>query len=109
MDGLADTPLYRRIDIKPENLDAFLAGYIPKTVVTERQFTSTSRKRNLTQYEYRNVEIVVYSRSGRDVSPWAAKPDDQEILVPAGTKFKVLQAKRQNGSAQIELTEVGDD
>ena len=90
--ALKDEPLYRRIMLTPEEVSAALKHYRPGRIVTEDQFTSTSRGGVHSKYRDRNVEFVVLSHSGRSIADISEHPDEREVLIPAGTRFKVMDA-----------------
>ncbi|WP_433592832.1 toxin glutamine deamidase domain-containing protein [Nocardia sp. CA-145437] len=64
-----------------------LAGYVPGAKVTEPSLTSTSRdpRRIFTS----NVEFIMHSESGRDISAISARPHEKEVLFKRGTTFEV--------------------
>ena len=87
--ALIHEPLYRRIrrDTAQE-LKETLDRYEPGRIVTEPAFVSTSRGGVHERYPG-NVDFVIYSHSGRDISEISAKSDEREVLIPAGTRFRV--------------------
>ncbi|MFE3954959.1 ADP-ribosyltransferase [Nocardia sp. NPDC059091] len=78
-----DGTVWRGTHLTPEQL----ARYVPGAKVTEAAFTSSSRdpRRIFTS----NVEFIVHSESGRDISAISARPGEQEVLFKPGTTFEV--------------------
>jgi hypothetical protein len=64
-----------------------IARYIPGRVVTELAFTSTSR--DPSRIFVGNVEFVIQSFGGRDISTNSARPNELEVLFDRGTSFEV--------------------
>lgn len=87
------------------------AEYQPGRVLTERGFTSTTKKQGHVPASQEKgsgqYEFVIHGKTGRDVEELAAKPEygDQEVLFKSGTRFKIKSVEGQ----RIELEEVGDD
>ncbi|MFF0500924.1 ADP-ribosyltransferase [Nocardia aobensis] len=86
--GLGNLPahagtVWRGTSLSPEEL----ARYIPGETVTEAAFTSTSRdpRRIFTG----NVEFVIHSSTGRDISGLSARPGEREVLFDRNTTFEV--------------------
>lgn len=79
--------VYRHVDPEsPEELEMILAKYKGGTVVTERQFLSTSKKRTGAT----DILFVITSRSGRDVEKISANPEEAEVLFGPGARFEVV-------------------
>ncbi|MFJ9362851.1 ADP-ribosyltransferase [Nocardia sp. NPDC101769] len=78
-----DGTVWRGTHLTPEQL----ARYVPGAKVTEPAFTSSSRdsRRIFTS----NVEFIIHSESGRDISALSARPGEQEVLFKSGTTFEV--------------------
>jgi hypothetical protein len=64
-----------------------IARYTPGTTITEHALTSTStdRRRIITG----NVEFVIHSSSGRDISALSARRNEREVLFDRETSFEV--------------------
>ncbi|MFE3984320.1 toxin glutamine deamidase domain-containing protein [Nocardia tengchongensis] len=64
-----------------------LAVYVHGAKITEPSLTSTSRdpRRIFTS----NVEFIMHSESGRDISAISARPREKEVLFKPGTTFEV--------------------
>ncbi|WP_227984235.1 ADP-ribosyltransferase [Nocardia spumae] len=75
--------VWRGTSLTPEEI----ARYVPGETVTEAAFTSTSRdpRRIFTG----NVEFVVHSSTGRDISGHSLRPGEQEVLFDRNTTFEV--------------------
>ncbi|GAM51263.1 hypothetical protein NSK11_contig00108-0001 [Nocardia seriolae] len=67
-----------------------LARYVPGAKVSESSFTSTSRDPRRTFVN--NVEFVIHSETGRDISSISARPGEREVLFAPGTTFEVRGA-----------------
>ena len=107
--ALISEPLYRRIQIDTEQeLEELFERYESGKIVTEHAFTSTSRGGVAPKYRKRNVEFVIFSNSGRDISGISVQSEEWEVLIPAGARFKVTYVKREDlsGLSRIELVEV---
>ncbi|AYF76581.1 hypothetical protein D7D52_25310 [Nocardia yunnanensis] len=78
-----DGTVWRGTHLSPEEL----ARYVPGAKVTEPSFTSSSRdpRRIFTS----NVEFVIHSESGRDISAISARPGEKEVLFKPDTTFEV--------------------
>ncbi|WP_280263805.1 ADP-ribosyltransferase [Nocardia wallacei] len=74
----------RRVDISPEDL----ARYEKGAKVTEEGFTSTSKSPDAA-FD-RPVEMQIFSKTGKDISSMAHKPEEQEVLFRSGTPFNVV-------------------
>ncbi|MET8422574.1 ADP-ribosyltransferase [Nocardia sp. NPDC004860] len=81
-----------------------LARYVPGAKVTEPAFTSTSRdsRRIFTS----NVEFIIHSESGRDISALSARPGEQEVLFKPGTTFEVRGVEEDPNSGLFGKTRV---
>ncbi|WP_228002517.1 ADP-ribosyltransferase [Nocardia australiensis] len=75
--------VWRGAHLSPEEI----ARYIPGHTVPESAFTSTStdRRRIFTG----NVEFVIHSTSGRDISPYSIRPNEHEVLFDRNSRFEV--------------------
>jgi|GEM_PF-4196807 len=75
----------RRVNFK----EADLARYKKGATVTEDQFSSAS-KDSKAFGEGRSVEQRIISKTGKDISAYARKPEEQEVVFDRGTTFHVL-------------------
>ncbi|MEU6561079.1 ADP-ribosyltransferase [Nocardia nova] len=87
-DGLRNLPahngtVWRGAMLSPEDL----ARYVPGETVTEPAFTSSSRDPN--RKFSGNVEFVIHSSTGRDISGASARPGEHEVLFDRNTTFEV--------------------
>lgn len=125
--GLRHMPVYegtavRRIDVGRSRFAAELitAHYEPGRVVVEPQFLSSSKvdaEHPDTPIPGR-VKLVLHSRTGRDVSGVAARPDERECVHQPGSQWLVLrkelvETQLPDGSTDwewvIELEEITPD
>jgi hypothetical protein len=90
---------YREVDAKPK----FPLG----ATIVFRSFTSTSVKADFHMFEpgYR-VKLVIYSKTGRDISSYATRPYEREILFLPGTKLKVLPVPESESGVAVYLQEI---
>ncbi|NKY48145.1 scabin-related ADP-ribosyltransferase [Nocardia cerradoensis] len=87
-DGLSNLPahtgtVWRGTSLSPEEI----ARYVPGETVTEAAFTSTSRDPRRTFVG--NVEFVIHSSTGRDISAHSVRPGEREVLFDRNTTFEV--------------------
>lgn len=75
--------VWRATSLAPEDIGRYVKG----ATVTEPPFTSTSRDPNRTFTG--NVEFVLHSRTGRDISGFSARPRELEVLFGRDTTFEV--------------------
>ncbi|MEV6095093.1 ADP-ribosyltransferase [Nocardia sp. NPDC051981] len=74
---------WRGTNLSPEDL----ARYVKGATVREPSFTSTSTDRN--RIFTGNVEFIMHSTNGREVSPLSARPAEKEILFDRNATFEV--------------------
>jgi hypothetical protein len=74
----------RRLTLSEEDL----ARYEPGRSVTEKAFTSSS-KSSEAAFD-RPVEMQIVSKHGKDVSEFARKPEEQEVLFRTNTTFDIV-------------------
>ena len=83
-----------------------LAEYIPGNVVSWASFSSSSRSKN--RAFRRNTRFSITGRRGKDIRPYSAVQSEQEVLFKAGTRFTVVDRRRESGITKIEIEEVDD-
>ncbi|MEV6059352.1 ADP-ribosyltransferase [Nocardia asteroides] len=105
--GLDKMPNYRgevtRVtDLPPEVLNA----YRPGATVTEKGFTSTSPLANGGGVRSGEVEMRIFSKTGKDITEHSA-PGNPEVLFKSGTQFSVTKRYTdwQTGRTVIEMIE----
>jgi hypothetical protein len=105
--GLDKMPNYRgevtRItDLPPEVLDSYRQG----ATVTEKGFTSTSPLANGGGVRSGDVEMRIFSKTGKDITEHSA-PGNPEVLFKSGTQFGVTKRYTdwQTGRTVIEMIE----
>lgn len=85
---------------------AQLAQYQVGTVVTEKGFTSTSKYAGFSaDGEEVNAKYIIYSKTGKDISAIAHRPDEHEVLFKRNTKFKVLNIELEGDLHKIYMEE----
>ncbi|MBF6144937.1 ADP-ribosyltransferase [Nocardia nova] len=92
--------VWRGTSLSPEEL----ARYVPGETVTEAAFTSTSRdpRRIFTG----NVEFVIHSSTGRDISGLSARPGEREVLFDRNTTFEVRGVVHDPGAGLFGRTRI---
>ena len=78
------------------------ARYVPGEVVVEEAFTSASTERPFGG----NTRFMIHSRHGKDIAPYSEHPNEKEVLFAAGTRFRVLDARRTGDNMTITLKEL---
>ena len=73
-------------------------------IIIERAFISASRS-PLKAFSG-NVRFYIVSKRGKDIEQWSAFPDEEEVLFPPGTQFKVLEYVRDENDIEIFLEEL---
>ncbi|MTE11561.1 toxin glutamine deamidase domain-containing protein [Nocardia aurantiaca] len=81
-----DGTVWRGAHLTPEQI----ARYVPGAKITEPSFISSSR--DLRRIFTSNVEFIIHSETGRDISAISARPGEQEVLFKPGTTFEVRGA-----------------
>lgn len=102
--GVFSSPVkcYRGIEV--ENIDSFAEeiGDV-NGEYTDRGFVSASTKKSFAG----NVQMTIHVRHGLDASYYGDNQD--EVLLPAGSTFKVLSKSLNRGRLAVELEQVLDD
>ncbi len=98
--GMSKAPKYRGwtnrgMSISAADLKAVKARYLPGSVVEEHQFTSTSTARDFGG----NVRYRVLSKTGIDVSKFSQFPGEAEVLMPPGTRFRIVSVTEGTGES----------
>jgi hypothetical protein len=73
-------------------------------IITERAFFSASRSPS--KAFSGNVRFFILSRRGKEIHQWFHIPDEEEVLFPPGTRFKVLEYVRDRNEIEIFLEEL---
>ena len=98
--------VYRGIHIAPEDMTGFLDRYTPGNTVVEPAFTSS----DLHAANPGNVEFVIESTSGKDIS-WLKDPSvgQHETIHPPGQGFEVLDRQFNDATNRwrIYLRDIG--
>ncbi|MCU1643424.1 MAG: putative NAD(+)--arginine ADP-ribosyltransferase [Nocardia sp.] len=95
-----DGTVWRGTHLKPEQL----ARYVPGARVTEPSFTSTSRDPR--RIFASNVEFIVHSETGRDISAISARPGEKEVLFKPGTTFEVRGVVKDPNAGLFGITRI---
>jgi hypothetical protein len=66
--------------------------YQPNTIIQFPAYMSTSRKNGFPA-EY---TFTIHSRTGKYIAPLSAMPNEEEVLMPPKTQFKVVEVKDKN-------------
>ncbi len=77
---------YRGLKLSLTQLKEFRAG----NLVTLPAFTSTSLDISTACGFSGNAMMVIHSKTGRSISDFAQKPEEEEVLMRPGTEFKVV-------------------
>ena len=104
LNQLPKTPgeFYRGMNIPAGNVGDVLSKYEPGQVVTEPHFLSTGKPFG------GNVQYVVQSTTGRDVSALSHYPNESEVLFPPGSQFKVnSKIETSPGQWTINMSDIG--
>jgi hypothetical protein len=73
-------------------------------VITERAFVSASRS-PLKAFSG-NVRFYIISKRSKEIGRWSTYPDEEEVLFPPNTRFKVLEYGRDGNEIEIFLEEL---
>lgn len=82
----------RSVSIAPEDMDNFLKEYKRGEVITYKSYTSTTKGK--TYNPDASVQIIIYSKNGRDISTYNS--EEQEILFKRNSTFTVLSVQKEN-------------
>lgn len=89
-----------------EDVEKFIKGYEIGSMKTFNEYLSTTKGE--TYNPYGQVEIsIINSMKGKDISEY--NPGEQEILYPRGSKFKILDIRKNNDKYNITMEEDDDD
>lgn len=86
-----------------ESLDKFVSMYKLGEIVTNYDYTSTT-KGSTYNPEGQVQMYILNSQKGKDVSKY--NPKEQEVLYKRGSRFKVIEVERIKGTIHILLEEV---
>jgi hypothetical protein len=93
--------VFRGAKIDPDLLSHY--ENVGATIV-EPAFISTSRSPS--KAFKGNARFYILSKRGRRIERWSAYPDEEEVLFPPNTKFKVLEYARNGNDIEIFLEEI---
>ena len=83
------------------------AAYLPGRVVTWDAFSSSSRR--IDKAYRRNTRIIIHGHRGKDIQAYSAHPTEDEVLLGAGSLFRVLDVRDDDPTMLvIEVEEVDD-
>jgi len=94
--------VYRDIFI-PSGDQALLDHYVEGKVIKETTWLSTSRDMNRVK---RGTRWIINSKNGRDVQKLSRFHDEQEILFPPNTRFRVLHKAVEEGDTRFKQTTI---
>ena len=86
--------VYRGVDNMPADV---LAQYVPGKTITERAFTSTSKKESIAQDFAKDSKTIMVIRSrdkGHDMANASRSGAEAEVLFTPGTRFRVLAREK---------------
>jgi len=75
-----------------------------RDIITERAFISASLSPS--KAFSGNIRFYIISKRGKEIDQWSAYPDEEEVLFPPGTRFKVLEYGRDGNEIEIFLEEL---
>lgn len=104
---LSEGRVYRGFESR--DLGAFLAKYHHGSIETWPGFTSCSLSfRRACRYSF-DVVFLIQPRTGRVLGQYAHDAADQEVVFPAGTRFRVRSVERVDAEwGTIELEEMSE-
>lgn len=85
-----------------EDIVEFLKGYEVGSIKPFNEYLSTTKGETYNPYGQVQI-IIVNSKQGKDISEY--NPEEQEVLYPRGTKFKILEIKKTDGKYYIVMEE----
>lgn len=106
--ALAKLPDYKGAVIRRVNLDADdLAKFQKGKGITFKAYSSSTKDTAVDFGKGRNVEMQIFSKHGKDISSFARKPSEQEVLFPRNTTFSVLDKipDKETGATIIRMIE----
>ncbi len=79
-------------------------AYTKDAIITRDAFTSTAKKPD-SSFEGDAV-IEIQSKTGRDIQGASLKPGEEEVLIPPGATFKVLERDDKGSVLRLKLEEI---
>ncbi|MEE3609691.1 phage minor head protein [Avibacterium paragallinarum] len=96
---------YRNIKLSKKELTAFLARYQQGAVVEEFQFTSTSKRSDLSHFKG-NVKFIIHGKTGRDIEQISLYPHEREVLFQTKKRFYVRTVQQKGWFKKTYLVEL---
>ncbi len=81
-----------------------VSKYIEGTIIEEKQFISSSKDK-----EYGSggvINFTIKSKSGKFIKQFSRKPEEEEVLFRAGTKFLITKHIKINNIEEIHIEEI---
>jgi hypothetical protein len=96
-------PVTRRVSLD----DADLAKFEKGKGITFKAYSSSTKDQAVDFGKGRNVEMQIFSKHGKDISSFARKPEEQEVLFPRNTTFRVIDKipDKETGRTIIQMIE----
>lgn len=92
----------RGLMIKPEFMKAFLDEHEPGKEIQYTAFTSTTHGTSFGG----NVMLHIKNKTGVNIAHMSQAPDEDEVLIPAGARFRVLKVRKVGQETHIEMEEI---
>lgn len=104
--GLEELPNYRGDAFRGATIEEVRLRKYQRVghIITERAFISASRSPS--KAFSGNVRFYILSKKGKEIDQWSAYPDEEEVVFPPGTRFKVLEYARDQNQIEIFLEEL---
>ncbi|CAF1561785.1 unnamed protein product [Didymodactylos carnosus] len=103
--------VYRGASLDPEMIESYKDA--TGTYKCWYGFSSTSKNRHKAE-QFGNtlfiIDLTKTKRGGFDISPYSCYPDEEEVLLPAGAEFKIIevQSNMEHNKQCIYLTVISD-
>jgi len=92
--GLKEMPSHKGEVLRGAYLpDDVISQYKPGSIITEKGFTSTTTSKAAADVFTGNVRYIINSKNGKNVSRLSQFPEEEEIVFPPSTKFKVSKVE----------------
>jgi len=83
----------------------FHTDYVEGAIVSDPAFLSTSRNTSVFEVK-KSVRFTIHSKNGRDVGGISQRENEQEILFPRDTRFKILKKDLIDNVWHVEMEEL---
>lgn len=99
----SDGVVLRGSDILPTDV---LSQYEEGNIVLHKAFTSTSKERLTEAFSTLPIQFTIYNTQGAKLHLISFTPEENEILIQAGSKFEVLSKRKKGEHIYIEMTQL---